>query len=123
MKIWHVYTRWHAITFVVLLLLFSVMTYYTVRDSRGDNHTWAATLGAVSGPFTGSIARGNQSCCLAFSQSVAMYVGPVLILCILAQWLPLGQSFLARVIRIGIWMIGWLVWFAGGIVSFFHAFS
>jgi len=119
-------TRWHFLTLAVMLGPFMVLTYLATDaglDQGPDHNTrvWQATLGTITGPLTGAISRGFQRCCLDASLSVMLYCGPVLLIGILFQFIGLPDGVSVRVFRMSVWIIGWLVWFLGGIVSFGHA--
>jgi hypothetical protein len=86
-----------------------------------DARVIQATLGTIAGPMTGAISRGFQPCCLEFSLGVMLYCGPVLAIGLLVQFLPLPEGEWLRPFRLSLWVVGWLVWFLGGIVSFAHA--
>jgi hypothetical protein len=82
-----------------------------------------ATVGAISGPFTGAIARNSQSCCLQFSRSLLPYCGSFLGAGVLFQLVPLPFQRFASGIRLTVWCVGLLGWFGGALVSFAHALS
>lgn len=108
-----------------LLVPFATLTYLAVgsgspNDLR-DRPVVLATLGTITGPFVGAIARNGQGCCLAASISLAVVCGPVLALGLLAQVVPLPFRRGRGGVRLALWAVGWLVWLAGGIVSLGHA--
>jgi len=122
------FSRWHLWSAVVIWLIFTLLTLWTVSQglyNAGDRPGTVAltTLGTVLGPMTGAISRDFQGCCLRFSLSLMPYCAASLAIGIAAQlWLPPGRKWL-RPIRATAWIGGLLVWFGGGILSFLHALS
>ncbi len=121
-------TKWHLVSFEVLLVLFSVFTCLIVYTGSDDNaeHTTRViktTLGTITGPMTGAIARDFQSCCVDFSLSLMGFCAPLLTLTILAQFIRLPEKKWIAITRISLWITGWLIWFLGGVASFGHALS
>lgn len=121
------FSRFHLYSFVAIYLVFAGMTFLALHAGsdadRRENWVAAATMGAVSGPFTGAIARHFQACCLQFSFSILPYSAVVLGAGILFQIVPLPLRRFARPVRLTLWCLGLLGWFGGGWVSFFHALS
>ncbi len=118
----------HAIVFGVLWLCFTVLTYSAVSGgltnaSQERGLVILTTLGTITGPMTGAICRRFQGCCLEASLSLLPYAAVGLIFGGLFQGLPLPQRVGWQSLRLGVWGLGWLVWFASGIVSFAHALS
>ena len=114
------------ILFACLLAIFSVLTFLIsnafISPRLGhDAQVLQATLGTISGPLVGAISRDFQGCCLKFYFTVMAFCGPVLGIGVLAQFIPIPDWKRIRGVRTGLWVFGWLVWFAGGIVSFGHA--
>ncbi len=121
-------TKMHGITFGALLTAFTAATFLIMSRGAdpGDGHSvrvLQTTLGTMAGPLTGAIARGFQPCCLDFSLRVMAFCGPVLLLCVLLQSAGSHGGRMARAVRLGLWVAGWLAWFLGGILSFAHALS
>lgn len=122
----HNLTKWHAIVFAGLLALFMFVTFQATGGLNNypavsGVHSLEATMGAVTGPLTGAISRGFQSCCLRASLILMACCGPVLLIGCLMQFIRLPQGKLAPVVRMVSWILGWLVWFAGGVLSLAHA--
>jgi hypothetical protein len=122
----HNLTKWHAIVFTGLLALFMFVTFQATGGLNNyppvsGVHGLEATLGAITGPLTGAISRGFQSCCLTASLTLMAYCGPVLLIGCLMQFIRLPQGKLAPVVRMVFWILGWLVWFTGGLLSLAHA--
>jgi hypothetical protein len=121
------FSRVHLYIFLGFYLAFAALTFFALNagpeSSRRERQIVAATLGAVSGPFTGAIARHFQSCCLQFSVMLFPYCALFLGAGLLAQIVPLPFQRFERKVRLTIWCIGLLGWFGGGLVSFLHALS
>lgn len=116
----------HVFAFLALLAVFTVLTFVITNagvDNNPDHNTRVvqATVGTITGPLTGAIARGFQSCCLECSLQLMAWCGPVLLLGVVSQFVGASDRRLAATVRMGLWTAGWLVWFSGGIVSFGHA--
>jgi hypothetical protein len=121
------FSRVHLYIFLGFYLVFAALTFFAVNagpeSSRRERQIVAATLGAVSGPFTGAIARHFQSCCLRFSLMLVPYCALFIVAGVLVQIVPLPLQHSERTVRLTIWCIGLLGWFGGGLVSFLHALS
>jgi len=121
-------TKFHLITFVVMLGVFTLLTFLITNagGDKGEEHNarvLQTTLGTITGPLTGAISRGWQGCCLRFSLAVMACSAPVLLIGVLLQFIRLPDTKWITVLRMSLWIIGWLVWFLGGILSFGHALS
>ncbi len=121
-------TRKKIYCFLALLLVFTFLTFLITFEGvdSGPKHAGRvvrATLGTIAGPLTGAIARDFQRCCTAFSLWVMVYCGPFLVLGLAAQFVKLRRTRVVETIRWTLWILGWLVWFMGGIFSFAHALS
>ena len=121
-------TKFHLITFVVMLGVFTLLTFLITNAGidKGEEHNarmLLTTLGTITGPLTGAISRGWQGCCLRFSLMVMACSAPVLLIGVLLQFIRLPDTKWITVLRMSLWIIGWLVWFLGGILSFGHALS
>jgi hypothetical protein len=118
----------HLALFAILLIAFTILTY-CITDAGVDDgfdhdaRVWQSTLGTVAGPFTGALSRGLQACCLQFSLTLTIVCGPALLVGILMQFVNFSAQNDYRPLRLVFWVAGWLIWFAGGIVSFAHALS
>ncbi|WP_240907092.1 hypothetical protein [Paludisphaera rhizosphaerae] len=110
-----------------LLLGFSALTFLaTSSGSPGDVSSrprLLTTLATITGPFTGAIARGGQSCCLANSWALALWLAPALAVGVAAPFALPGRGAMARAARMSLWTIGWLAWLVGGPISFLHALN
>jgi hypothetical protein len=117
----------YRLSFLALLIVFSALTYaITSAGSPSDlaeRPRALTTLSTVTGPFTGAIARNGQSCCLAFSTRLALWLSPALAVALLARLFLGGRRGVAGAMGVILWTLGWFVWLAGGVVSFGHAFG
>lgn len=118
--------RGHTVLFALLWLGFSVLTYAAVSGglsnaSQERGRVILTTVGTITGPMTGAIARRFQSCCLEASLALLPYAAGGLLLGVAFQFLPLPQHMGWQGLRLCLWGLGWLVWFGSGIVSFAHA--
>lgn len=121
------FSRAHLYAFLGFYLAFAVLTFFVLNSGsvsdRRENAIAAATIGVVSGPFTGAIARHFQSCCLQFSLSILPWCALFLGVGVLFQIVPLPFQRFARTTRMTLWCLGLLGWFGGALVSFLHALS
>jgi hypothetical protein len=117
----------HLRVFLGFYAVFAVLTFLILStgsaSDRRENQVVGATLGVVSGPFTGAIARNLQSCCWRFSLAVFPYCALFLGVGLLAQIVPLPFRRFERALRLSLWGLGLLGWFGGALVSFAHALS
>ncbi|MCL4694183.1 MAG: hypothetical protein KJ060_16935 [Candidatus Hydrogenedentes bacterium] len=121
-------TRAHAIVFVVLFVVYTLLTFRITNAGlddgpEHDSRVFMSTLCTMAGPLTGAISRGFQGCCLRFSLLVMTYCAPVLLVCVGLQFIRIPDWRWRRVARLVFWTLGWFIWFAGGILSFGHALS
>ncbi len=121
------FSRVHLYLFLGFYVVFAAMTFFALNagseSDRRENAISAATIGVVSGPFTGAIARHFQSCCVEFSLSISPYCAVALGIGGLFQIVPLPFQRFARATRLTLWCLGLLGWFGGVLVSFLHALS
>jgi hypothetical protein len=121
------FNRKHAYVFLGFYLAFACLTFFVMsRQSASDwreNWNVAASVGCLSGPFTGAIARHFQSCCWQFSVSLLPYSAAFLLGGIAFQFVPLPGQVVQRSLRLVAWSVGLFGWFGGGVVSFGHALS
>jgi hypothetical protein len=121
-------TKSHIFLFLAMLIVFMIWTFLIVDGGldKGEGHrerVLLTTVGTIAGPFTGAISRNFQGCCLQFSLFLAACCAPILLIGLAVQFLgPTGGKLLC-VMRMMLWILGWLAWFMGGIVSFLHALS
>ena len=80
-------------------------------------------LVTVVAPLLGAMLRDFQGCCLQVSLCVLFWALPIPIGAALLQWYGNPDHQIRRIVRLLIWMIAWLLWFASGILSFGHAMS
>jgi hypothetical protein len=120
------FTRAHLWVFAVIWGGFTVLTFLIVNagaDQGGGRLFVIAltTAATISGPMTGAVARDFQSCCFEFSLSLLPYCGAILFVGVAAQLVKWPFQLFAGAIRMFLWIVGWIGWFMGGIVSFAHA--
>lgn len=118
----------HIAIFAVLWSGFTILTYMAVSSgltnaSQERGLVVITTLGTISGPMTGAISRRYQSCCLQASLALLPYAAVGLMVGVFFQWLPLPDRIGWQGLRLGVWGLGWFVWFASGMLSFAHALS
>lgn len=116
------------IVFAVILAVFTALTFQATNTgldnvSGHDPRVLRTTLCTITGPLTGAISRGLQGCCLEFSLIVMAFYGPVLLIGVVAQFIRMPDRKWLRVMRMTLWILGWLVWFMGGMFSFVHALN
>lgn len=126
-RLFHRFGRVHLYLFLGFYLTFAGLTFLILNSGsesdRRERAILTATVGAVSGPFTGAIARNFQPCCLKFSIAIVPYCALLLGVGIVFQIVPLPFQRLAGATRLTLWCIGLLGWFGGVLVSFLHALS
>lgn len=119
--------RVHLLTFLGFYLVFAALTFLALaggtESDRREYPLIAATLGTISGPFTGAIARNFQPCCRSFSLALFPYCAAILAAGVVAQVIPLPFQRFAHPLRLVFWCVGLLGWFGGALLSFAHALS
>lgn len=121
-------TKAHGIVFGILLGIFAVWTFLIVDAGldTGDEHyarVFITTLGTITGPLTGAISRNFQGCCLRASFQIMTCCAPILGIGLGIQFIGASNGKKIQALRMCFWILGWVVWFGGGIVSFLHALS
>jgi hypothetical protein len=116
----------HWVALACLWIGFSIATCLVTNDGLDlgpdhDKRIIQATLGTITGPLTGAIARDFQECCLRFSLVLMAFSGPVLLVGILIQVLKLPDQRWVNWMRMGLWVFGWVAWFLSGSISLTHA--
>lgn len=108
-------------------LVFAAFTVFVLsqqsESDRRENWNAAATLGVIAGPFTGTIARGFQSCCWQFSLKLFPGAAAGLVVGGLLQRVPLPLRRWERFAHLTIWGLALLGWFGSAVWSFGHALS
>jgi len=122
------FSRRHVIAFIIIWLVFTAFVFLIARAGidNGPDHDIAVaktTAGTILGPLVGGMSRGWQGCCLRASLEILPYSASVLALGVLGLLVPLPRNWFTSSLRMMFWIIGWLAWFGGGIVSFGHALS
>ena len=120
------FSRKHLYIFLAIWILFTIATFVITNAGLGggeDHYKYVilTTAATFTGPMTGAISRGWQSCCTEFSLILMMFCAPALLLGILFQLIRLPFKKSAAAIRLSLWIIGLLIWFLGGLFSFAHA--
>jgi hypothetical protein len=121
------FSRTHGYIFLGFYLAlaggtFCVLSRQSASDWR-DNWNAAATVGSLSGPFTGAIARHFQACCWKCSVTLFPYCAAFLLGGFTFQFVPIPWEAGQRTLRLVVWSIGLLGWFGGGVVSLVHGVS
>src|SRR4051812_25364098 len=92
-RLFHNFNRVHLYVFLGFYFAFAALTFFILNagseSDRCESQIAAATLGTVSGPFTGAIARHFQSCCWQFSLTLFPYCALFLAAGVIAQIIPL----------------------------------
>lgn len=119
-------TKAHAIVFACLLALSMALTFQAaggLNNFPAHNGVYSveATLGAITGPLTGAISRGFQFGSLGTPLALMAYCAPVLLIGLLMQVIRLPEGRFARFLRLAFWILGWSVWFFGGLISVMDA--
>ncbi len=122
------YTRSHWIVWIFLFVLFTLLTYLAADGGiddgpKHDRRVLVTTACTLSGPLTGAIARDMQSCCLEVSMSILFVTGPLLLIGVLATNFGPRERKWVRVMHLTLWILGWTLWYFGGLFSFAHALS
>ena len=127
MRNWRIaFSKAHLIVFACLLVIFSILTFLIcnalISPRVGHNaEVFLATFGTISGPLVGAISRNFMGSCFKFALSAMAICGPVLLFGVIVQFLDLPAKKWISILRAGLWGLGWLVWFMGGIVSLGYA--
>ncbi len=78
-------------------------------------------MGLVLGPFAGGIARDWQSCCAENSLALAPYGLGGLGLAALGWLMRTTPSSVKRAAAHTAWVVGLVIWFSAGLLSYGHA--
>jgi hypothetical protein len=117
----------HLVIFLGFNLVFSTLTLWAmVHQSPSDwreNQNFTATALAVSGPFTGAIARPTQTDCRQFGWKLLPYCAAGLLWAVGWQCVPLPFQRGANAFRLIMWGLGLAGWFAGTVLSLMFALS
>jgi hypothetical protein len=121
------FERLHLKIFLGFYLAFVALSLVALVPGSWSGHgdtmerSLLAAFGCFTGPFTGAIARGFQSCCWQFSLGLFPWCAAFLAGGFLTQITPLPDFPGQRGLRLSAWCLGWFGWFAGIPVSFLHA--
>lgn len=123
-----VWTVVHLWSFLLLWAFWTPLVFYIVDrgldDGPGhDRMVVISTLLSITSPLIGGISRGGQGCCMLISWQVAAFAAPFLLIGVVAQILPWPRHPIAQGMKYFLWVAGWVIWFASGIVPMGHAFS
>lgn len=116
---WIIATLW----FVWTIIYMSLVVAHQRNDPERLKSLILTPLFTAVAPLLGAMLRGFQGCCLQVSLGVLFWALPIPILAALLQWCWNPKQLILRVIRMLIWMIAWMLWFASGILPFGHAMS
>ena len=110
-------------SFFLMWATFAFWAFLIVSSSSHGDRALASAAGTITGPMVGAIARNFQPCCLTCSISILPYSATILLVGVVAQFekLNLPWQKALTVLRILLWVTGWLGWFLGGTISFLHA--
>ncbi len=117
--LWIIATLWLMWTFIYMFL---VVAHQRDYPERLKSLMLTPLITAVA-PLMGAMLRGFQGCCLQVSLGVLMWALPIPIGVVLLQWNWNSQHQILRIVRLLIWLIAWMLWFASGMVSLGHAMS
>lgn len=93
-----------------------------VLVNRALGGSWTVALATILGPWAGAFARDWQSCCAGFSSSLFWISGPLLLVGIGVQFVPIGRlAHWERRLKDWAWSLGWVAWFGASWVSYLHA--
>lgn len=107
------FDRRHSWILGSILVGFATVNYFVTDSLR-------IAIGTVLGPFVGAFARDWQSCCTAFSWTLAPWACAALLAAVAFQiWPRSGNP--KPMWRYVVWGLGWTVWCFAGWVSFLHA--
>jgi hypothetical protein len=120
------FNRTHRTIFLAMWAVFAALTFTVTamnvpHGPDGYDQVIVATIGTLAGPMPGALSRGCQSCCLRFSLSLFPYAGVALLVAVVPQFLPWAPGRFGHAVRLMFWTLGWLGWFATGVLSFGHA--
>ena len=116
---WIVATLWAVWTIICM----SLIVAHQRDDPERLECLMLTPLFTAVAPLLGAMLKGFQGCCLQVSLGVLFWALPIPILAALLQWCWNPKQLILRVIRMLIWMIAWMLWFASGILPFGHAMS
>jgi len=109
------------------VLVFSAFTLFVVLHMRtGDwndhrNHPILGVWLTISGPFIGAVIRPYDPYSVQMAWKIFPVCAAILGLGTIVQCIPLPFKRGAQGLRLGLWAISLLGWFAGGVLSIFCA--
>jgi hypothetical protein len=120
------FTRLHGFCAAGLLIAFmGLVLFCCLMNWRAIGHNLPlvirATLGTVTGPFDGPIARPCPGAAWMATWWCLPVCGSALVLAFVCQFVPLPFRRGAYAFRILTWFFGWFVWLCGAIPSLLNA--
>jgi hypothetical protein len=119
------FTRTHLWVAGVLLAFFMAVNLYCCargwRAHSNEKHVTVAVLGTVTGPFTGALSRPGQPFCLQTALSLLPWCVLGIGLAVGGQFVPVRFPRLGPAIRMAVWILGLLIWFAASVASLLTA--
>lgn len=116
---WIIATLWFVWTIIYMFLVVA----HQRNDPEWLKSLLLTPLVTTVAPLLGAMLRGFQGCCLQVSLDVLFWVLPIPIAAALLQWCWNPKHMVFKFIRMLIWMIAWMLWFASGILPLGHAMS
>ena len=122
------FARRHLRSALIVLAVFVVLNAWiawSFRESYGPPERLIWMVVAVPlGPLTGAVVRGwpldaSDSSCVDNAFSLLPPHGLALGLAVLLQWV--GSARPPGWIRMTIWIVGWIAWYAGGLLALGHS--
>jgi len=91
------FTKIHLTIFISIIGIFTILTFLASNAGidNGGNHNirvFQTTIGVITGPMTGAIARGFQGCCTRASLLIMKFCAPFLIFCVIVQFIKLPEK-------------------------------
>ena len=117
----HGYVTGGLLAVFVLLSVLCCLVESVPRQSA--SHTVVVTLGILSGPFAGGLARPEEPYRWDTARLLLPYSAPFLVLALLCQVLPLPFQRGATAFRVVTWFIGLVVWLGAAILSLLNAYD
>jgi len=117
----HGYVTGGLLAIFVLLSVLCCLVESVPRQSVG--HTVVVTLGILSGPFAGGLARPEEPDPWGTARLLFPYSAPFLVFALLCQVLPLPFKRGATTFRVVTWFIGLVVWLGAAILALLNAYD
>jgi hypothetical protein len=117
----HGYVTGGVLAVFFLLSILCCLFASVPRQSAG--HTIVVTLGIVTGPFAGGLARSEEPDRWGTARLLLPFSAPFLAVALLCQVLPLPFQRGATAFRVVTWFIGLVVWLGAAILSLLNAYD